>query len=188
MLAVTAGLILWFSPAEQTLGQGIKWVYIHVAVIWTAMLCLVTVGILSLAQVFSDRPGWRQWSTAASWSSLGLLALALVTSLVVMQVNWGGIALDEPRMQALLRATAIWAVVHFAGPWITDRRLRGVLVAVVVVVAILPLRAGPLVIHPPDPLGLASSNAFRLAAAGLFGVVLAASASVVWVIRQQLRP
>ena len=187
-LALAAGLILWLSPAEQTLGQGMKWVYIHLAFIWTAMLGMLIVGLLSLVQVFSDRAGWRQWGSAASWGTLGVLVLAVISSIVVMQVNWGGISWDEPRTQSLLRTMAIWIITHFAGPWISHRRVRGVLIAVMVAVAIIPMRFGPLVIHPQDPLGLSSSNAIRLASAALFGVVFAASASAVWVIKQRLKP
>jgi hypothetical protein len=187
-LTLAAGLILWFSPAEQTLGQGMKWVYIHVAFIWTAMLGMLIVGGLSLLQVFSDQAGWRLWGRAASWVTLGLLALAILTSVIVMQVNWGGISWDEPRTQSLLRATAVWIIAHIAGPWIPDRRVRGLLVAVAIAVALLPMRFGPLVIHPQDPLGMSSSNAIRLDSVALFGVALAASASLTWVIKQRLKP
>jgi hypothetical protein len=188
VLALAAGLILWLSPAEQTLGQGMKWVYIHLAFIWTAMLGMLIVGLLSLIQVFSDRAGWRQWGTAASWGTLGVLVFAVISSIVVMQVNWGGISWDEPRTQSLLRTMAIWIIIHFAGPWISTQRLRAGLTAVAIAAALIPMRFGPLVIHPQDPLGMSSSNAIRLASAGLFGVVFAASASAVWVIKQRLKP
>ncbi len=185
-LAVAAALILWLSPTEQTLGQGIKWVYIHLAFIWTAMLGMLATGILSLIQVFSSRAAWRRWGDATGWATLGTLVLALIGSLVVMQVNWGGISWDEPRTQSLLRTLAIWVLVQFAGPWISKRRVRGLLAAVLVAVAIIPMRYGPLVIHPQDPLGTSSSNAIRLASVGLFGVVLVACASATWVIRRRI--
>jgi len=185
-LAVAAALILWVSPTEQTLGQGMKWVYIHLAFIWTAMLGMLIVGILSVIQVFSSRTAWQRWDAAAGWATLGALGLALIGSLVVMRVNWGGISWDEPRTQSLLRTLAIWIIVQFAGPWVTDRRLRGLLTAVLVAVAIIPMHFGPLVIHPPDPLGTSSSNLIRLASVALFGVVLAAGASATWVIQQRL--
>ncbi len=186
-LAVAAGLILWLSPDEQTLGTGMKWVYIHLAFIWTAMLGMLIAGILSLIQVFSDRAGWRQWGTAITWATLGVLVFAIITSIAVMQVNWGGISWEEPRTQALLRASAIWLIVTIAGPWIAHRRLRGVLIAVVAAVALIPMRYGPLAIHPQNALGTSPSDAIRLAAVGLFGVVFVASAGAAWVIQQRIR-
>jgi hypothetical protein len=186
-LALAAGLILWLSPAEQTLGQGIKWVYIHLAFIWTAMLGVLMVGILNLIQVFSARPGWQRWSRAGSWGALGLLVVAFITSVAVMQVDWGGITWSEPRMQALLRTIAIWVIAHFAGPWIPDRLLRGVLMAVVAAVALFPLRFGPLVMHPQDALGASASLAIRLSGFGIFAIVFAASATVIWIIHQRLQ-
>ena len=182
---MAAALILWLSPTEQTLGQGIKWVYIHLAFIWTAMLGMLVVGILSLIQVFSSRAAWRRWGDATGWATLGTLVLALIGSLVVMQVNWGGISWDEPRTQSLLRTLAIWVLVQFAGPWISNRRVRGLLTVVLVAVALIPMRYGPLVIHPQNPLGMSSSNAIRLASVAVFGVVLVACASVTWVIQQR---
>lgn len=187
-LAVAAGLILWLSPDEQTLGTGMKWVYVHLAFIWTAMLGMLSAGILSLIQVFSDRAGWRQWGIATTWATLCVLAFSIITSIAVMQVNWGGISWEEPRTQALLRASAIWLIVTVAGPWITHRRVRGVLIAVVAVAALVPMRYGPLAIHPQNALGASPSDAIRVAAVGLFGVVFAASASAVWFIQQRLRP
>ena len=186
-LAAAGAFIVWLSPNEQTLGEGMKWVYIHLAFIWTAMLGMLVVGALSLVLVFSAWAGWRRWADAASWATLGVLVLALASSIVVMQVNWGGIAWDEPRTQSLLRTLAIWVIVQVAGPWISDRRLRGALTALAVIVAIIPMRFGPLVMHPIDPLGTSSSNPIRLASAGLFGVVLIAAASAVWVIQKGLK-
>jgi hypothetical protein len=188
VLGLAVVVILWLAPSERTLGEGIRWVYIHVAVIWTAMLGMLVVGGLNLIQVFSGRDGWRLWSAAASWGTLGLLVLAVMTSTLVMQVNWGGISWDEPRIGSLLRAVAIWVILHFAGPWIGDRRLRGVLTAAAVAAAVIPLRFAPLVIHPQDPLGQAASNDFLLASLALFAVVLAASVSVVWLTKQRLKP
>jgi hypothetical protein len=59
---------------------------------------------------------------------------------------------------------------------------------VVAVAALIPMRYGPLAIHPQNALGTSPSDAIRVAAVGLFGVVFVAAGSAVWVIQQRLRP
>lgn len=40
MLALVAlgAAIVWLAPAERSLGAGIRWVYIHVALVWAGTL------------------------------------------------------------------------------------------------------------------------------------------------------
>ncbi len=184
-LGVAAALILGLAPAEQTLGQGIKWVYIHTAIIWTAMLGLVACGGLGLAAVLLEFRRGAAWRAAAGWVTFGLLILAVLSSLAVMQVNWGGISWNEPRTVSLLRALALWLIVQVAGPWVADRRWRGALTALAAGVAVFPMRFGPLLIHPENPMGASGSAGMRFAFIALFGLCLAASASVVWVLQRQ---
>ena len=47
LLALMA-LLVWVAPIEQSLGQGIKIVYVHVGLIWAGMLGFALNGLLGL--------------------------------------------------------------------------------------------------------------------------------------------
>lgn len=183
--------IFWFSPTEQTLGAGIKWVYLHVACIWTALLVLSLTGGLGAIEIFAPRPTLSAWREALSWNALLWLILAVVMSLIAQRVNWNGIFWDEPRMQALLRAWALWTLTHFAvhaRPATTEfgRRWRGGLMALMMLVVILPMQVSPLVMHPENPIGTSSSLAIRATFGLLFVVCALGAARLTWVVRQRL--
>ena len=55
MLAALAAATVWLAPAEQTMGEGIRIVYIHVALIWTAMVALAATAVLGAAAAASAR-------------------------------------------------------------------------------------------------------------------------------------
>jgi len=40
LLVVLGMLVVWLAPAERTLGEGIRWVYVHVALVWAGTLAL----------------------------------------------------------------------------------------------------------------------------------------------------
>ncbi len=187
-LLVCGALILWFAPEEATLGGGIKWVYLHVAFIWTGMLGMAVTGGLGLLEMFGARPGLARWRAATSLVTLGVMVIAAITSLIATQVNWNGIFWQEPRMQALLRALALWVIAHFVGAWATDPRWGGGLAAGAALLAIIPMRLSPLVIHPQNPIGTSDSFGIQFAFVALFGVCLVGAVSAVWVAGQRLPP
>ena len=66
-IIILSAILLWLAPAEQTLGQGIKVVYLHVALIWTGMTGMVLAGLLGLAVLISGRFGLEKWTHTLGW-------------------------------------------------------------------------------------------------------------------------
>ena len=100
-MAATLAVILLvtaLSPIEQTLGESIRIVYFHGAWVWAG---LVSFGLAALAGLLGLvlRRGWPRWSLALGRTGLFFWLTYLPMSLLVMQLNWGGVFFDEPRFR-----------------------------------------------------------------------------------------
>ena len=111
-LIILEGLLVWFSPAERTLGNGIKAVYIHVSLTWAGMVGFTMAGILGLWNIFMTNENihkWmclmrtsneniHKWMSALSWVALGSYAVGFAVSLFAAKINWGSFFCSEPRV------------------------------------------------------------------------------------------
>jgi len=91
------GFLAVFAPLERTLGANIRLVYVHGAWVWTGMIAFGFSAAAGLAALLSRQDRWRAWSQALARTGLVFWWTYLPMSLLVMQLNWGGIYLDEPR-------------------------------------------------------------------------------------------
>lgn len=100
--AVTVSLILaWMSPAEATLGQAVKLVYVHAALMWVAFGILTIAGGTGLLYAFWRRSTLLAWSNGSVATAVGLLVFTGFLGLVTAKVTWGGISWSEPRLLML---------------------------------------------------------------------------------------
>ncbi len=87
------------APLEKTLGSNARFVYFHGAWVWTAILSFGAAAFLGLLAVLSRRMDLHHWSLALGRTGLFFWITFLPMSLIVMQANWNGLFLDEPRFR-----------------------------------------------------------------------------------------
>ena len=184
-LALAAGILLWLAPAEKTLGQGIKIVYVHVAFMWAGMLCLTLAGVLGGGVLLWARQTWQPWAHAIGWVGLGLFAAGVGMSLLAAHINWGGIFWAEPRMLAALNILAIGVIVQNANGWLPGLRVRGLLNVGLAAFLTWSVLSTPLILHPRNPIHSSASLAIQLTFVGLFVLCSLAAAVVVWAVRNK---
>lgn len=107
LLLITLGFIIAtiaIAPLEKTLGARVRLVYLHGAWVWTGKVAFGLAGLAGLgAFLFADRRSfWSGWSLAFGRTGLIFWLTYLPLSLVVQQLNWGGIYWDEPRWRVPL--------------------------------------------------------------------------------------
>ena len=95
------------APLERTLGENARLVYLHGAWVWTAMVFFLLAGIAGLVGLVSRRQDVHQWSRALGRTALLLWIAFLPQSLYLMQENWSGIFLDEPRFRIPLNLAIV---------------------------------------------------------------------------------
>ncbi len=184
-LALIASAVVWLAPAEAAMGDGIRPVYVHAALIWTGMVGLLAASILGLAIALWNHKTLDDWLNVVGWVTLGFMLASLVASFAAQIVNWNGIFLDEPRTQISMRVLAAFLIAQIAGQWLPWPRLRGLVMALTAVIALVSMRLSPLVLHPRDPISTASSVGIQATFAALFILCLLAAVVMVWYWRRR---
>ncbi|MFQ5398098.1 MAG: hypothetical protein ACE5E7_00715 [Anaerolineae bacterium] len=180
VLLSAAVIILWLAPEEQTLGQGIRSVYVHVALIWAGLAGLVIAGLLGLLLAATGSRRILAWLQVIGWVGLAFYAAGVGMSIVSSKVNWGNVFWQEPRMQVALNMLAVATLVQLAIAWLPWVRLRGVLAAGLIIVLAWSTLNAPLVLHPRNPIGSSSSSTIQLTFSAL---TLLSVLSAAWIVR-----
>jgi hypothetical protein len=97
-LAVIA-LVTALSPLEKTLGANVRLIYYHGAWVWSGKAAFALAALAGLAGLLlpSSRRRLAAWSLAFGRAGLVFWLTYLPLSLLIQQLNWGGIFWDEPR-------------------------------------------------------------------------------------------
>ncbi|MBN2501038.1 MAG: hypothetical protein JXB38_09700 [Anaerolineales bacterium] len=186
-LVIALALLVIFAPQERTLGDGIKIVYVHVAVIWTAMLAIAAWGLLGLGVAFTDNPRLYSWLTTMRPLAFGVYLISAVLGMVSSKINWGAVGWLEPRMQATLSTLAVAVMIMVLNAWLSSRRIQGVLGALMLAYTYWAIFSSPLVLHPENPIMSSDSGAIKLTFFICFALVLGIAAWILWYL-QKLAP
>jgi hypothetical protein len=162
-LAVLIVITAFVSPLDKTLGDRVRMVYVHGAIIRVVMAILVIAGGLGLAYLVTRRATVFDWAKAAFEGGLALWFVYLGTSVVTTLQSWGGIAWYEPRWMVTLQMTGLLPIVLIVGLIVKNAQISAALFAVVPIVMMLLLAQARLVLHPLDPIGASGSSAIQLA-------------------------
>lgn len=98
-LLVATALVTFFGPAERTLGANLRLVVLHGAWVWAGKAAFALAGLAGLVGLLwaKRRAALTGWSLALGRTGLAFWLTYLPMSLLVMQLNWGGLFFDEPR-------------------------------------------------------------------------------------------
>ncbi len=179
-----AAILLVIAPTEQTLGEGIKSVYIHVAFTWAGMIGLVVVGILGLVTAITGNKALLDWAKTIGWVALAMFAAGLVMSILAARINWGAVFWQEPRTNSALEILALGFIVQFIATLPIPERLKGVLFLLLAIFLIYSVSSTERVLHPDNAARTSPSAAIRFTFLGLF---LLFSGAAAWIIFHKQR-
>lgn len=178
----SAALVL-LAPAEATIGQGIRIVYIHVALIWSGMLLLLVAGLSGLLVLRAGPSPLAQWMQNVALVGTLFFAAGVITSLAAEIVNWGGIAWREPRTAANLNLLAVAVIVQVVNSWLARARWRATLNALLAAAVVWTTVTTEVQLHPDNAVGDATSSGIQLAFYGLTVLCLLAAGWLILAIR-----
>jgi len=187
-VAAVSAVVVWFSPEERTLGQGIKVVYVHVALTWTGMLGFVISGVLGVYMAVTNSVRGAHWNKITSWVAFACFVVGFVLSLLAAKVNWGDIYWNEPRMISSLQFLAVAIGILMLNHWLSSRRIKGLLSALLAFFMMFWILGSPLVLHPKSPIRESSAAGIQLTFLGLFLLAFSAAAWAAWYWHQRAQP
>ena len=96
---VVIAVVTALGPLEKTLGSQVRLIYYHGAWVWTGKVAYALAALAGLAGLLlpASRRRLTAWSLALGRTGLVFWLTYLPLSLLVQQLNWGGIYWDEPR-------------------------------------------------------------------------------------------
>ncbi|RME77685.1 MAG: hypothetical protein D6784_03365 [Chloroflexi bacterium] len=174
-LLVLLVLLLWLAPAEKTLGQVVKLIYLHGAMVRTAVL-LFAVGLpVNVVGLLTRRTGWQRWGQALVWAAVLVWLVHTLLSMLSTYAAWGvWIAWYEPRVRFTFITAGVGLVVIAAAWLVGEPRFTALAFAVLSLIVLGMLPQLGLVQHPFNPIGTSTSAAIR----GFYGGILLVSAAL----------
>ena len=182
LAAVFAGVVIGLAPAEQTMGEGIRIVYLHVALTLAGAVGFAATAFIGLGALVSDSAAAARWTLACHAVALALFAAGTATSVIAAWINWGGLFLDEPLMRSSLVVLAIGVLSYALATWSTRARLRGMLGLGPAVALAWALIGTPVLLHPGAMVLSHSAAPIRWTFVVVTALAVAAGAAVVrWI-------
>jgi hypothetical protein len=160
LLLLLVGVAL--APAEARLGNLVKLVYVHGALVWTGLLSFTVAGLLGLVALAVRRPVLYRGTRAAGTAALIVWICYVISSMAVTALTWGQlIAWNEPRVRAT-GLILVAAVVLDIVVWLVDH--DGFTAIVNMIMGVVPwivVRQAGVIRHPVDPIGGSESAAIQ---------------------------
>jgi hypothetical protein len=184
-LLVLIGLVTALAPIERTLGTRARLVYFHGAWVWSGKVAFAAAAISGLAGLALPLGSARKWglqraSVALAWVGMFFWLTYLPLSLVVQQMNWGGIFWEEPRWRVPLAFGIVGTLLQAGLFLIEDLRLASGANGVFGAALWWFLGNIENVMHPDSPIFQSDAVTIQVFFAGLvllsvlFGALLAA--------------
>jgi hypothetical protein len=185
---VLIGLVTAFSPLERTLGANVRLVYLHGAWVWTGKVAFAAAGLAGLAGLFAHRPAGHAWSRALGLTGMLFWITYLPLSLVVQQINWGGILWDEPRWKTALVIGIVGLLLQAGLTLISLPALTSAANLVFGAGVWLALAETPNVLHPNSPIASSGSLLIQVFFVVLLGLCVVAGGQVAGWLKEKLDP
>ncbi|MDO8670901.1 MAG: hypothetical protein Q7O66_05655 [Dehalococcoidia bacterium] len=166
-------VIVWASPAEETLGDLVKIVYVHGALIRAAELVFVASGMAGALYLLKKTTLAVRWSWALQRSAFICLLLSFIASLYAMILSWGGINWTEPRFLAVGRILAASAIALTLNYLLPRAKIMAWTSMFMVAVVLFEIATAGLVLHPDNPIGTSPSMATKVYYYGILLCIVA---------------
>ena len=97
--AVIAALVTaYLAPAEQSLGDAVKLVYLHAGLVFVSLILVTCVGVLGFLFLVTGKSVFFAWAKPTKVVTLIFWFVYLSSSLLTMKLAWGGIMWGEPKL------------------------------------------------------------------------------------------
>jgi hypothetical protein len=179
LLAVVlfALLLLWvvLAPSESRLGNLVKLVFVHGALVWSGLLAFTLAGALGLVSLVARHilgsivPASRKCAPILyrGTEATGLAALIVwiayvISSMAVTGLTWGQIiAWNEPRVQATGLILLAALVLFIVAKLVANEEFTAIVSVLMGIAPWVVVKQAGVIRHPVDPIGGSESAAMQ---------------------------
>lgn len=165
-------LAVWvvLAPAESRLGNVVKLVYVHGALVWAGLFTFSAAGLLGLVALvvrhLIPRPApaavWYQGTAAASLAALIVWAIYVVSAMAVTGLTWGQlVAWNEPRVRVTGLILVAALVLFVVARLVNHADFTAVVNLLLGIVPWVMVQQADAIRHPVDPIGGSGSTAIQ---------------------------
>jgi hypothetical protein len=174
LLMLLLFLLSAFGPPERSLGQGVRWVYLHGAWVWTALVGFALAAVVGALGLVMRRTWAQAWSQSIGLTATFFWVTYLPISLWTMRINWNGLFLEEPRWRIGIDFAIIAMLFQLAALVTQSPALASALNIIFVFSLGLSLGRAEQIMHPPSPITSSGSALIEGFFALMLGVCLLA--------------
>jgi len=176
-VVLIALLLVWvvLAPSETRLGNLVKLVFVHGALVWSGLLAFTLAGALglvslvvqhivgSLAPAARERaPTWYRGTESASLAALIVWVAYVISSMAVTGLTWGQlIAWNEPRVQATGLILVAALVLFIVARLVANGDFSAIVSVLMGIVPWVVVKQAGVIRHPVDPIGGSESAAMQ---------------------------
>jgi hypothetical protein len=157
-------LAVWviLAPAEAQLGNLIKLVYVHGALVIAGLAAFSLAGLLGLVALTTRKPAWFLGAEAAGQGALLVWIVYALSAMAVTKLAWGQlIAWNEPRVRVTALILVAAVVLELAIRLVSQRTFGAAVRVVMAVAPWLATRKAEVIRHPADPIGGSGSASIQ---------------------------
>ncbi len=162
LFILLSGTLLFLAPLEKSLGSTMRYVYLHVSLIWTGSLAIVIGGLLGLAGSLLNRNEITKRAQSLGWFALGLYSAGILVSGLAAWYSWGRIQWSEPIYAVSGRIILVMIMVQILVKLFPHYRWSGLIYLIPVAYLIKTTANIRMVMHPVDPIGNSDSVQIKL--------------------------
>ena len=162
------------SPAEKTLGNNARIVYLHGVWVWASLASMLLAGLIGLAGLVSRRQELHCWSRALGRIGLFFWITYLPISMWAMQTSWNGIFLAEPRWRLAITFAIAGLLLQIGLTLMENPAWASVANLIYISILIPVLISTQNIMHPPSPILSSQAPRIQFYFAGMFLLALLA--------------
>lgn len=171
-------LLTSLSPAEQSLGNNVRIVYLHGAWVWTALLAFAAAALAGIAGLVTRSPQLNRWSLALGRTGLFFWITYLPLSVWASAQNWNGLFLAEPRWRVAFVFSIVGLLLQLGLTFLDKPGLASLGNSIYFAALMYAILSAEQIMHPPSPIFSSASLRIQLFFFGLLTLTLAAAAQV----------
>lgn len=156
ILLILTMLVLVLSPAEAILGNLVKLVFLHVAVVFLALGLFFLAGLLSLIFLTSRKMRFFKWASVFETTAIFAWVINVFLGALVTYLAWGGLFWAEPRARANLTVLVLALIFYLLAHIVKSPQVISFFNLIIAFTAGYLIFTAERVFHPENPLGASS--------------------------------